>query len=824
MKECSTCKRCFGDHNEICDIDQTLLKPTLAGLPIIANRYRIDERLGYGALGITYRSFDIEKQQNVAVKVILAEYVQADPQCVPVLFKEVETAAAIDHPCVVKILDYGKSPADYLYIVMEYLKGSSLKKILKDSGPLDMALAIGYTCAICEAVDAAHRRGQLHRDLKPANVVVLDDGTGPADSIKVLDFGQSRIKSVEMLGVLPAGKGQTILGTPFYQSPEQCNSEEIDERSDVYSIGIMLYHMLTGQVPFKGPTYPAVLEQHISLPPRPPRTLRAEIPDTLEVAVLRAIEKDPDKRFQTVLALANSLRPALKRLASLPPPALKEEINTGSRSVIARTAAAVSAPTPKEDPDRMAKAYEARQTMQADIVERTSERRAEKREGKKSRSNEDNNNGKDPVIQSVVSELLRELEAPPSKPTKRLKAMRRTQPVEIISITSPPNEPVSTVPVPQQSSQPIVNISTEPSLDDSLAVFENKVSALDATSPLPPEVAAILPAVAPPPKIESLPPSKDTKKSIPPVRKKLPPPPPHEDKPEHYKKRERHATIDAPKIERSQIKSGNLEITAALETTTAFPAELARRFEAPKGESKSDNKAAQRSVVLSPAMIVYIYCDQFLPPKKLRQFKREMHNFFVVEREALAALMLTMAILSLRKRNSLKISPVSAIVPLLRRKLSLEDDDQQLVLQLVNGAVKPLDKLERRVLDSLGKVNAATLASVFQAFIDPANIRSVCVAEAINDIVAEEVAEQKLIERVVKEYKIPPDPGESDYAFRSNDDEIGRYFSQLDDVKEFMEKVKNEALINMGNKKIQIFEFINSYYKDLFLRQSQSLM
>ncbi|MEW6735421.1 MAG: serine/threonine-protein kinase [Acidobacteriota bacterium] len=830
MKECSKCKRCFGDHNEVCDLDRSLLKQTLAGSPIIADKYRLDQRIGAGALGITYLGYDIKSRRSVGIKMILNDYVEADPACVPVFFQEVETAAAIDHPFVVRIYDYGRTTQEYLFIVMEYLDGPSLKKVLKEQGTISIERAINITCGICEAVAAAHKNGQLHRDLKPANVVVLPPGTeqNPSDTeiVKVVDFGLSRIKTPEMLGVLPANKSQTILGTPFYASPEHCEGEDLDERSEVYSIGIILYHLLTGEPPFKGPTYPAVLDQHVNLAPRGPRLLRPELAENVEEVALRAIEKDPNRRFQSVLAFANLLRQSLKqpgrRLLSIGATRSMEEM---PRNLGAETKPNLSLRVPSVEPLLAPEALAElqKQDEKVEVINKIEEEVVK------------------PPVQEIpvpIPEVAVAVDAP--KPTRRLKSMRRTQPVPrmttvesaqqiptetAISRKSQDSEPVTVAPtpVPPPPPQPLpppvpmpeankvasgriapVQNTSNSSLSDDSKVAASKAPKGNTNSPLIDPTSPLNTK----PLTDTL--AKTVNKSLntAATRTKLPPPPPHEDKPEHYQKRVR---ISA---------STNIGETANKQAATS--AEIGASCLI---EPHTRPVAGIKPVALSPSSIIYLFPDQFLPPKKLRQYKREMHNFFVVERESLAALLLAVAIFSLRRRNSLKLSPVSTIVPLLRRKLQLSEDEQ-LVLQLINGTVKPLDVLEQRILQSLGKLNSASLQAVYKGFVTATqdNRYPIATAELLNDTVADELVEYKLIDRTQKRRDIPSDPGESDHSYSANDEEIGRYFSQLDDVKQLIESIKQEPQIILGTKKVQIFSYLFDYYRELFRQHSQTLI
>jgi eukaryotic-like serine/threonine-protein kinase len=790
VKECFSCRRCFGDHNENCDFDQSPLKTTLEGLPFIADRYRLDERIGTGALGACYLGFDIQSRCQVAVKVILSEYVQAEPNCVPIFFQEVESASGIDHPNVVRILDYGKSPSGYLYVVMEFLHGPSLKTVLKRQGAQSLEQAVNITCLICYAVNAAHIRGQFHRDLKPSNIVLVDAAPDTVETIKVLDFGLSRIKSPQMLSVLPPNKYQpSILGTPYYVPPEQCEREEFDERSEIYSIGIILYHMLIGEVPFKGHSYPNVIEQHINKPPRSPRELRADLSASIETVVLRAIEKDPDRRFQSVLVLANLLRQALKnptplRRTTWGGEGKKTEVGIGEERIYA-----------------------------SDVVKKKEDRRDEG------------------GIQSMVSDLLASIEPPPPRPTRRLKAKRRTQSFEAIKPSQSAEPPEI---APSEDAPPVAEQTS--ALPDQQAQNMSSSSAQPAPAKVsshtePPVISDNVPG-----EVLASPPNA--------TRRKLPPPPPHEDRPEHYTKRlkveggKQTGTSKGPTLIRaeparaepasppksfSNPESGSAQVCLIEPIDQSIEPVSEKKGMGATGRSFS-LKAEARPVALSPAAVIYLFSDQFLPPKKLRQYGREMHNFFVVERESIAALLLVVAIISLRRRSSLKLSPVSSIVPLLRRKLELEDDDK-FVLQLVNGAIKPLDVLERYVLESLGKLNAASLHTVYGSFQGAAGHSGqvIAAAELLNDSMADELVEFNLIERHQKSGNRSLDPGESDHSYKANEEEIERYSLQLDDVKQLIGSVKDEPPLSTGTSKVLLFDYLFDYYRGLFRRNSLEL-
>src|SRR6266487_317548 len=201
--------------------------------------------------------------------------------------REAKNAASLSHPNIVSIYDRGEAEGTY-YIAMEYLDGRSLKELIVARGPAPINLAIDYARQILAAIRFAHRHGIVHRDIKPHNVMADADGR-----LKVTDFGIARA------GVSQMTEAGSIIGTAQYLSPEQARGAPVDQRSDLYSIGIVLYEMLTGTVPFTGESPVEIAMKHLSDTPRPPSLQRPEIPPDLDMIVLRALAKNPDDRFQT---------------------------------------------------------------------------------------------------------------------------------------------------------------------------------------------------------------------------------------------------------------------------------------------------------------------------------------------------------------------------------------------------------------------------------------------------------------------------------------------------------------------------------------------
>jgi serine/threonine-protein kinase len=253
---------------------------------VFDGRYKIVRKLGAGGMANVYLAEDQELGRRVAIK-ILDDRHAADDSFIERFRREAKNAAGLSHPNIVSIYDRGEAEGTY-YIAMEYLSGRSLKELIVSRGPTPVRIAIDYTRQTLAAIGYAHRHGIVHRDIKPHNVVVDSDGR-----LKVTDFGIARSGASQMTEV------GSIIGTAQYLSPEQAKGAPVDQRSDLYSVGIVLYEMLTGKVPFTGDTPLEIAMKHLSEVPVPPSELRPELPENLDLVVLRALAKDSDDRYQT---------------------------------------------------------------------------------------------------------------------------------------------------------------------------------------------------------------------------------------------------------------------------------------------------------------------------------------------------------------------------------------------------------------------------------------------------------------------------------------------------------------------------------------------
>lgn len=277
---------------------------------VLDGKYEIIAQLGSGGMGAVYRARRVLIGDEVAVKVLHSKFVD-DETLVERFRREARAAAQLQHPNVVTIHDYGEAHGrdGFAYIVMELVRGESLRNLLKREGKLDARHAVALMSDVCAGVAAAHRRGIVHRDLKPDNVIVIPaDEDSSHERVKVVDFGIAKLRDMATDNTLT--EAGAMVGTPFYMSPEQCKGEPLDARADVYSLGAMLYEMLAGAPPFTAPTLTGIIIQHISHPP-PPIPQNLNVPSSLQAAIARALSKDADGRQSDAGELSREIQSAL---------------------------------------------------------------------------------------------------------------------------------------------------------------------------------------------------------------------------------------------------------------------------------------------------------------------------------------------------------------------------------------------------------------------------------------------------------------------------------------------------------------------------------
>ncbi len=269
---------------------------------VLNGRYDVGHLLGSGGMAEVYEGQDRLLGRPVAIKVLRSQYA-SDPAFLERFRREAQAVAALSHPNIVAIYDTGMEDATP-FIVMEYVQGRTLRDAIRDEGALPAFRAAEIGAQVAAALGVAHLRGLVHRDVKPGNVMLTADGTA-----KVMDFGIARIETAS-----PLTQPAAVVGTAQYISPEQAEGRTVDGRSDIYSLGCVLYEMLTGQVPFTGPTPVAIAYRHVQDQVIPPRLLNPNVPAALEAVCLKAMAKAPDDRYQTAAQLSADLA----RLGSAP--------------------------------------------------------------------------------------------------------------------------------------------------------------------------------------------------------------------------------------------------------------------------------------------------------------------------------------------------------------------------------------------------------------------------------------------------------------------------------------------------------------------------
>lgn len=307
-KRCVTCDRKFSDTHANCPSDGTVLIP-IAQDPWVGKKltdhYEVLSVVGHGGMGVVYKAKHDLMERFVAIKMLLVQYI-TDSQSVRRFQHEAKAASKLSHPNIITLYDYGVSPTGQPYLVMDYLEGISLAEIIKSDGQIGCERGVKIFLQVCDALEHAHNQKLVHRDLKPGNVMLINNDD-LKDHVKVVDFGVSKIMgSDEAQRLTQTGE---ICGSPVYMSPEQCEGKKLDPRSDIYSMGVLMYEALTGELPLMGKTMVETMSKHLGQ--RAPRfaTVRPDlyIPEYLENVVFHCLEKNPADRPQSMASLKEEL-------------------------------------------------------------------------------------------------------------------------------------------------------------------------------------------------------------------------------------------------------------------------------------------------------------------------------------------------------------------------------------------------------------------------------------------------------------------------------------------------------------------------------------
>ena len=282
---------------------------------VLDGRYELVAQIGAGGFGTVYDAVDRKLHKRVAVKVLAAD-LKAHPGLLERFQREAIAASQVGHPGVISISDFGRDGLGIPYLVMEFLDGRDLAVELRRLGTLPLRRALGIASQVARTLAVVHEKGVLHRDLKPANVFLLNTEDGE-DQVKVVDFGASKFVRASGREAVDLTTGNVVIGTPTYMTPEQALAKQnVDSRTDVYALGIILFEMLTGHPPFTGPNQVSIISKHLSVTPPKLSDFRDDVPERLCQLIARALEKKPQDRFATMSEVATELQLTLEELES----------------------------------------------------------------------------------------------------------------------------------------------------------------------------------------------------------------------------------------------------------------------------------------------------------------------------------------------------------------------------------------------------------------------------------------------------------------------------------------------------------------------------
>lgn len=356
MKYCPKCKAEYSDDQAICPIDTTTLvdkSPEVVSEPsdpmmgrVIADKYRIERLIGRGGMGAVYEGKHLLLDRAVAIKV-LHQNMTADERAATRFIREAKASAKIEHANAVTIHDFGVLKDGSAYLIMEFIRGRSLRQLLMKSSKITLEQAIDWVIQVCNVLEVAHQQGIIHRDLKPENVMLKENADGSM-TVKVVDFGLAKLVSGdgESSGANLTQTGE-VLGTPHYMAPEFYEGEEVDKRADIYAIGVILYEMLCGDAPFVG-TVQSIIGGHLFKEPAPIFNINPSVHPKINEVVQHALKKKRDERFASAAELATALKTALKDVLKDGSSAPKSEAGgEGASAVAASASSAPSMPLPR---------------------------------------------------------------------------------------------------------------------------------------------------------------------------------------------------------------------------------------------------------------------------------------------------------------------------------------------------------------------------------------------------------------------------------------------------------------------------------------------
>ncbi len=301
---------------EICHTAEPCSTPTVLG------EYEISELLGSGGMGVVYKARHVKLNKTVALK-MLHPHLAADAVSVKRFGIEARAASMLTHANLIAVYESGVATDGQPYIVMDYIPGKGLDQIIRDEGFMELTRFYHVFRQVCEALEHAHDKGVIHRDIKPSNIMIMQKGADP-EYVKVLDFGIARVLQQAPLEQRTVTQSQTIVGSPAYMSPEQCLGQPLDARSDIYSLGVVMYEALTGKTPFSGENPIQVIVQQVRDHATPLLKLRPDlsVPEALESLIMRALDKDPQNRFESVREILDQLICLAegRSLPKVPPP------------------------------------------------------------------------------------------------------------------------------------------------------------------------------------------------------------------------------------------------------------------------------------------------------------------------------------------------------------------------------------------------------------------------------------------------------------------------------------------------------------------------